>query len=91
MQDKDWENYFKVYWFTIVTMTTVGYGDMSPITLPGRFLSFLMCIWGVFLVSMMVLTLLQMLRLSEEEELAVSVYKTLEIKEDLKKSSARII
>ena len=91
MLETDWNGYMKVYWFTIVTMTTVGYGDMTPVTIPGRILSFIMCIWGVFLVSMMVLTLLQKLGLTEEEQLALKVYKILEIKEELKYTSTEII
>jgi hypothetical protein len=60
-------------------MTTVGYGDSFPYTLPGRAISFLLCIWGVFLVSLMVLILFEMLQLSEAEKTALKVYQKLEI------------
>jgi len=72
-------------------MTTVGYGDITPFTLPGRAISFVMCIWGVFLVSMMVLTLLQKMKLTDEENLALTVYRILELKKELKTTSASII
>jgi Ion channel len=42
-------------------MTTVGYGDSFPYTLPGRIISFFCCVWGVFLISLMVLTLFEIL------------------------------
>lgn len=87
----DWEDYAKVYWFVIVTMTTVGYGDSYPYTLPGRAISFLLCIWGVFLVSMMVLTLFETLQLDDEEKMALQVYKKMELKEMLVNSSAEVV
>lgn len=89
--EADWEDYAKVYWFVIVTMTTVGYGDSFPLTLPGRMVSFLLCIWGVFLVSLMVLTLFEILQLSEEETLALQVYRKSEVKDLLRESSAEVI
>lgn len=38
-------------------MTTIGYGDYSPRTFPGRFIITLTAIWGVFLVSILVVAL----------------------------------
>ena len=38
-------------WFSAVTMTTVGYGDKTPQTLPGRILAFLWMFFGILLVS----------------------------------------
>jgi Ion channel len=65
-------------------MTTVGYGDVTPITIPGRTLAFLLCIWGVFLVSLMVLTLFETLKLSEEEKRALAVFDKLELRGEIK-------
>ena len=42
-------------------MTTVGYGDIFPMTNPGRLIAFFICIWGVSLVSMMVVALTNVL------------------------------
>lgn len=38
-------------WFAAVTMTTVGYGDKTPSTLPGRLVSFVWMLAGVLLVA----------------------------------------
>jgi polar amino acid transport system substrate-binding protein len=38
-------------WFAAVTMTTVGYGDKTPQTLPGRALAFVWMFLGIVLVS----------------------------------------
>ncbi|KAJ1481146.1 hypothetical protein T484DRAFT_1808555 [Baffinella frigidus] len=38
-------------WFIYVTLTTVGYGDMSPDTNFGRFFSVLACFLGILLTD----------------------------------------
>lgn len=35
------------FWFIIVTMTTVGYGDLTPATVAGKFFSALCAVFGV--------------------------------------------
>lgn len=60
----DLGNYYNAIWCIIVTMTTVGYGDYYPKTLPGRAIGFFMCIYGVISVSLMVLTLENILKMT---------------------------
>ena len=50
--------YSNSMWNIIITMTTVGYGDYFPITDLGRFIIFIVSIWGVTIVSIMVVTLI---------------------------------
>ena len=38
-------------WWAIVTFTTVGYGDLYPVTRPGRFAAVLLMIGGVALIG----------------------------------------
>lgn len=38
-------------WWAFVTIATVGYGDMYPITLPGRFFAIILMIGGVAIVG----------------------------------------
>ena len=46
--------YQNTIWLTVITMTSVGYGDYSPATPIGRMIACLCVIWGGFTVSVMV-------------------------------------
>jgi len=39
-------------WWTIVTMTTVGYGDMIPTTTPGKFIASIVGIIGMLMIAL---------------------------------------
>ena len=49
-------NYFNDLWCVFISMTTVGYGDISPNSLLGRIIVILSCMFGVFLVGLMVIS-----------------------------------
>ena len=34
-------------WWSIITLTTVGYGDVAPVTVPGRIIAGLIAILGI--------------------------------------------
>ena len=48
---------FNGFWCIIVTMTTIGYGEIYPITHLGRIVIFLACIWGIFILGLFVTVL----------------------------------
>ena len=47
------KSFFDALWWSIVTVTTVGYGDISPETGVGRVMAVLLMIFGIGLISML--------------------------------------
>ena len=67
-------NYLNDLWFTFITMTTVGYGDISPKSFFGRLISVVTCLFGVFLVGLVVISVTSYFNL---EGIESNVYKIL--------------
>ncbi|MBN3898986.1 MAG: two pore domain potassium channel family protein [Nostoc sp. NOS(2021)] len=47
-------------YFTVVTMTTVGFGDVAPTSQPGRFLTVVMILIGITLIPWQVANLINL-------------------------------
>ena len=89
INDFYFDYYDNAMWYVLVTMTTgsvfyvvniyfvlVGYGDYFVRTIPGRLIAFFICIWGVFVISMMVITLTNLLNMdSLESKVYTSKFK----------------
>lgn len=63
------------FWWAVVTFTTVGYGDVYPVTALGRLLSGVICMVGIAmiaiptgLISSAFMSLIQEKKRKEEEE-----------------------
>lgn len=48
------DEYFNAVWFTVITLTTIGYGDIAPGTKPGKIITILLAFWGALLLSLLV-------------------------------------
>lgn len=46
------ENFFDALYWATVTLTTVGYGDLTPVTDIGRFVSMLSSLFGVAIIAL---------------------------------------
>jgi len=68
------------FWMTIITMTTVGYGDAYPSTHLGRCIGVVACLIGMLLVSLMVVSLTVRSEFSPEEEKAYIYLKKEQLK-----------
>jgi hypothetical protein len=65
-------NYLNNLWCIFITMTTVGYGDISPKSFFGRLISVVTCMFGVFLVGLVVISVTSYFNL---EGIESNVYK----------------
>lgn len=84
-------DYINAIWSVILTMTTVGYGDIYPRTTIGRIVYFLCAMFGVVVVSMIVVTVMNMLEMTTTESKAFTVIKRTAIRKDLVNSSSTLI
>jgi hypothetical protein len=48
----DFQSIPRTFWWALVTMTTVGYGDISPITAMGRFVAVFTMFSGIIIVAL---------------------------------------
>ena len=48
-------NYTEAVWLVLMTMTSVGYGDIYPETIGGKIVAAFTALWGTFMVSMFIL------------------------------------
>lgn len=53
------ENFFDAFYFSIVTLTTVGYGDITPVTESGRWVTVLIIAAGIVFIPWQVAALLR--------------------------------
>ncbi len=62
-------NFGQAVWWSIVTVTTVGYGDENPVTVTGRVIAVLLMIGGISLIGVITATVASWIveRVSEED------------------------
>lgn len=65
--------YFRCLWWGVVTMTTVGYGDVAPVTAAGRAVAMLFMLFGIGLAGVVTATVASVFvgieRRDEDQEL----------------------
>lgn len=49
--DSSISSFWDSFWYSIVTITTVGYGDLYPVTVPGKIIGLFFIIGSVTLLS----------------------------------------
>ena len=85
------DNYIDAIWLIIVTMTTVGYGDISPRTIGGRIVCIISCLIGVFLIGMIIDSFSALLYLKPHERRILSILSKAENIERKKKLASDVI
>jgi len=49
---EEFPNILATLWWAVVTLTTVGYGDVFPVTVLGKLLSGIISILGIILIAL---------------------------------------
>lgn len=89
--NNDLQNLASSFWFIIVTMTTVGYGDYVPKSHPGRFIGVLSSFLGMMLLSLIVVSLGSITEFTLEEKKAFSKLKKLMADDNLENKAANVV
>lgn len=79
-QPESFSSIFHSLWWAVITLTTVGYGDVYPITLGGRMFTFLILIIGVGIISIpagLIAAALNQARRIEEEQKASKRHRSM--------------
>ena len=66
------ESYITAIWCVVITMTTVGYGDVFAVSTFGRIVSIINALWGAFIISLLVTSIGKIFELSDNQKQAVS-------------------
>lgn len=85
------DNFLNALWLIIITMMTVGYGDITAKTIGGRVISIISCICGVFLISMVIVTITSRLNLDQHEYLMFIIFNKTQKLENEKSKAKTVI
>lgn len=78
-------------WNNMITMLTIGYGDVFPKSHMGRLIGIVIAGWGAFYVSLFVVALYNILDFESPEKKAFMLLERLLAKEDLRLEAARCL
>jgi len=88
---KHYSRFSDVLWSIIITMLTVGYGDVYPSTLEGRALSITSSMIGIMLNSMLMVTITNLVNFEGNEKIVFDLLERLELKDQQKTLSYKMI
>ena len=90
MDDMNLFSFLTCIWAAMVTMTTVGYGDIYPRTTFGRIIIFFCSLYGVSVVSLIVVVVTDLLEMNTNERKVYTVMERLLKREDLKETASKL-
>ncbi len=78
-------------WFVLVTFSTVGYGDIYPISSAGRFIAVLAMFFGLVVVAYIVASVQQLTTSPDSERLVLDALSRTRIKFEAQQAAASIL
>lgn len=91
ISNQNFNSYFNGLWVVVVTMTTVGYGDIYPKTFGGRVVGMTICVWGMFCTSFFTVTLSNFLFFDPAQSKSYLLLQRLYYKEKLREEAAQAV
>ena len=68
------------FWLAIITITTVGYGDVFPLSYPCKVVGVICAFWGVYITSLFVNSVMSFLKSDEADSWAMLLLNNVEEK-----------
>lgn len=87
----DWSNSFNGFWCIVITILTVGYGDLYPQTVLGKIIAVMSCLCGTVLISLMIVTMTFSVEFTSQEEKAFFEIRTKKKTEELNQIASQLI
>jgi hypothetical protein len=91
VKNPNFKTYTDTFWVIIITMMTVGYGDIYPSTHLGRVISFLAALTGMLIVSLLIISLSYVVEFSPKEKKAHNLIRKLEANNEMKRLSGTLV
>jgi hypothetical protein len=82
-------NFGNCFWYVLITMTTVGYGDMYPKTTLQRIICCIIAFSGIMVIALLVSFFQESLNLSPQEKNSLNIQRRVDDKEEIMKISAK--
>ena len=78
-------------WIWFITMSTVGYGEISPVSLPGKMVAMYWAFLGVILQSATVIATLNTLQMTKSEDFSYVLICIVDIKDKMLYKATRLL
>jgi hypothetical protein len=67
----DFDDYFQAVWAIVITICTVGFGDLVPFSQIGRVIIMITAIWGSFIMSLIIVVAANLFMLARSQKRAM--------------------
>jgi hypothetical protein len=88
---KNFSSFWNTIWCLIITMTTVGYGDYFPSSFLGRIVGIFACTCGIFLISMLIVTISNILELTTIEENVFKIIRRIKLNKEKDEIASKFV
>ncbi len=84
-------SYYNTFWNILISMTTIGYGDMYVRANLSRIIIFFDAIYGAVIFPVMVVTITNLFEINRNERISINIVKMVEKKQILKEKAAQLV